>query len=75
MKIRCNINGLDCPHCALKLEEKIKKTAGIKDASINFASGLLVVDTESEGDEEKMVSSLQEIIDSFEDGITVSIRD
>ena len=36
MKIRCNITGLDCPHCAQKLENLIKKEfAG---AALNFGT-------------------------------------
>lgn len=44
MKVRCDINGLDCPHCAAKLEGLLKQHAEIDEASINFPMKSLVLD-------------------------------
>ncbi len=35
---------VDCANCALKMEEATKKTAGVKEASINFATKKITVD-------------------------------
>ena len=43
MKVRCTIAGLDCPHCATKLESLLKKE--FADAVLNFTLGTLVLDT------------------------------
>lgn len=75
MRVRLDINGLDCPHCALKLEGMIKEHPEVKDASINFASKLLLVDTHQDVDEDEFAEKMQKIANDFEDGIEVSVRD
>lgn len=42
MKVRCDISGLDCPHCASKLEGLLKNA--FNDANLNFSMGSLVLD-------------------------------
>ena len=37
MKVRCDIEGLDCPHCAAKLEGMLKDK--FNDANLNFSLG------------------------------------
>ncbi len=73
MKVRCDISGLDCPHCAAKLEGLLQKEfAG---ANLNFAMGSLVLDVNGAGDEEEIVAAAQKIADGFEDGISIELRD
>ncbi|OQB51320.1 MAG: Cadmium, zinc and cobalt-transporting ATPase [Firmicutes bacterium ADurb.Bin146] len=36
MKITYRIDNLDCPSCADKIERKITKIAGIKEAHVNY---------------------------------------
>ena len=73
MKIRCNITGLDCPHCAQKLENLIKKEfAG---AALNFSLDSLVIDATDDADEEAVCAKAQEIANCFEDGISIELRD
>ncbi len=76
MKIRCDIEGLDCPHCAAKLEKLIAEDAAFKSAALNYAAGSLVLDPADESaDEDELVKKAQGIADSFEDGISISLRD
>lgn len=75
MKLRCDIQGLDCPHCALKLEKLIREAEGIEDAAINFTARLLVLTVPEDSDEDALVEKVQAIADAFEDGITVENRD
>ena len=72
MKVRCDITGLDCPHCASKLEGLMQKE--FTGANLNFTMGSLVIETDSD-DEELVVSKAQSIADSFEDGIEITLRD
>jgi hypothetical protein len=73
MKVRCDINGLDCPHCASKLENLIKNK--FNDAVINFSMGSLVIDADDSLDEDSVLVSAQEIANNFEDGISIELRD
>ncbi len=73
MKVRCDIKGLDCPHCATKLESLLKKE--FEDVNLNFTSGSLVLTVADDADEELAVSKAQSIADAFEDGINIEIRD
>lgn len=50
---------IDCPNCALKVEERIKKIEGIKDASINFMALKLTVDFAEGAEEEKVMKNAQ----------------
>ncbi len=73
MKVRCDISGLDCPHCASKLEGILKKE--FSDANLNFSMGSLVLEVAGDGDEEEIVDRAQKLADGFEDGISISLRD
>ncbi|MGN0894972.1 MAG: cation transporter [Succinivibrio sp.] len=73
MKVRCDISGLDCPHCAAKLEKMLKES--FIDANINFSMGTLVLEVEQELKEEEAVERAMKIATSFEDGISIELRD
>ena len=45
---------VDCPNCALKVEECIKKLEGVQDASVNFMALKLTVDFSDGADEQKI---------------------
>ena len=75
MKVRCTIEGLDCPHCALELANKIAAHADIATADINFAMKSLVMEVSEDADEEAIVATAQGIADDFENGITIELRD
>lgn len=73
MKVRCDISGIDCPHCASKLEGLLKKN--FIDANLNFATGSLVIDVEDNINEDDVVQKANKIASDFEDGIEILIRD
>ncbi|WP_294567783.1 heavy metal-associated domain-containing protein [Succinatimonas hippei] len=75
MKLRCDIKGLDCPHCALSLEKKIAALDGIKNANINFPLQSLVIEANDDLDEDELIEKVQKVSDDFEDGISVTLRD
>ncbi len=45
---------VDCPNCAAKMEEAAKKTAGVKDATVNFMTLKMNVEF-NEGQDPKTV--------------------
>ncbi|MDD7022739.1 MAG: hypothetical protein PUI29_09260 [Aeromonadales bacterium] len=73
MKVRCDIKGLDCAACAAKLEGIMQKK--FNGANLNYAMGSLVLDVDDSEDEDEVASRANEIAASFEDGITVALRD
>lgn len=75
MKVRCDINGLDCPHCALELQNRIAAHDSIDNADINFPMKSLVMDVADDADEEAIVAIAQGIANDFEDGVTIELRD
>ncbi len=75
MKVRCDINGLDCAHCAQELEGRIRKSDAFNDATLNYSMKSLVLDVADDADEDEMVAKAQSIADDFEDGISIEIRD
>lgn len=60
------LDGVDCANCALKLEEKIKKIDGVKDASLNFMTLKLTIDFDP-----SKFDKLKEVCANFEDGVTL----
>ena len=50
---------VDCANCANKMEQAAKKTAGVKDATVNFMALKMIVEFE-EGQEPKAV--MQEVL-------------
>ncbi|MBP3370118.1 MAG: cation transporter [Clostridia bacterium] len=50
---------VDCPNCAMKVEERIKKLDGVADASVNFMALKLTVDFCEGADEESVMKAAQ----------------
>ncbi|NTL38253.1 cadmium-translocating P-type ATPase [Enterococcus faecium] len=42
------LEGLDCANCAMKIEKGVQKINGVKEATVNFASGKLTIDAEED---------------------------
>jgi Cd2+/Zn2+-exporting ATPase len=43
---RFKIQNLDCAHCAIKLEERLREFPGVRHVAVNFASETLTIDAE-----------------------------
>lgn len=48
---------VDCPNCALKVEESVKKLEGVADASVNFMTLKLSVEFCEGADEQKVMKA------------------
>ncbi len=67
MKYEFTLEGLNCAHCAGKIEEKIKSDSRFSDVAFTFATKLLVLDSSIKN----VKDEIQQIVDSIEDGVTV----
>lgn len=70
------LENLGCANCAAKMERKISGIAGVKEASVNFFSGKLIIETKEGSDdtEERLESILveaQKIIKKIEPQVTL----
>ena len=54
MKKKFKLEDLDCANCAAKMEEGIKKIAGVKDANVSFLAQKMTIEVEDEKFEEIM---------------------
>lgn len=55
------VQGMDCASCAINIEKKLKKTPGVKNAVVNYATEKAMVETETEvpfSDLQKATSSV-----------------
>ena len=49
---------VDCASCATKMEEAAKKTAGVKDASVNFVMQKMNVEFEDDADPKTVMKAV-----------------
>lgn len=62
MKYKYKLEGLDCANCATKVEEALNNNKSINEASLNFATGNLSLESDDENIDEivnKIVTSLE----------------
>ncbi|MCR4713361.1 MAG: cation transporter [Treponemataceae bacterium] len=58
---------VDCANCAAKMEEAAKKTAGVKNANVNFMLLKMTVDFEDGADEKKVMKDVLKNCKKVED--------
>ncbi|HHU92441.1 MAG TPA: cadmium-translocating P-type ATPase [Halanaerobiaceae bacterium] len=66
------LKGLNCASCALKIERAVREEPYVENAFLNFAAGTINIDL-LDKDPGEMLFVLQDICDSIEGGIGVSI--
>ena len=66
------LNEIDCPVCAGKLEDKIKKINGIDFAKINYVLGQLVVEYAEQKDE-AITNDILKTVKKFDRSIEVEV--
>ncbi len=69
MKKVFKLEGLDCAHCAGKIEEKVCDLDGIKSASVNFVTTKLTLDID--GDVEKVIDNVKTTIKDIEPDVNI----
>jgi len=63
------LNGLHCANCAQKVEKAIQNDHRYQDVTFSYATKKLKLKSELDG--KKLLDSIQTIVDSVEDGITI----
>ena len=70
MKKAFKLEGLDCANCASKIENAVKKLAGVTAASVNFVTTKMVIEAEDARIDE-VVKSAHDIVRKFEPDVVV----
>lgn len=64
MKYKYKISGLNCAHCASKIEKDLNKQEGIENARVNFMTENVTL--ESEHSIEELTSTVDKIVKTHE---------
>ncbi|MBQ7218783.1 MAG: cadmium-translocating P-type ATPase [Ruminococcus sp.] len=67
MKHELILEGLNCAHCAAKIEQKLIDTPEYSDVQFSFATKALSL----KADKKDIIADVQSIVDGIEDGVTV----
>ena len=73
-KIKLNLKGLDCAHCAEKIEKRVNDLKEVEIANLNFSVGKLVVNT-NEDDKNIVINKIKSIIKELEPDVIVELED
>jgi len=74
MKCQIVLEGLICTSCAGKVQNEVEKLEYIEKANYSIASQIMEVCTNSDIEEEKILSDVKRIVDDIEDGVVVRRR-
>ncbi len=61
MKKTFELEDLDCAHCAVKMEEAIKKIDGVKDASVNYLTQKMIIEADDDKFDEVVKAAVKAI--------------
>lgn len=65
MRRAYKINGLDCAHCAAKMEKKVGAVKGVNEVSINFLTTKMLLDLADENPDET-ISQIEKAVKSVD---------
>ncbi|WP_172197089.1 heavy metal translocating P-type ATPase [Campylobacter sp. RM16188] len=71
-KITLSIENLTCANCAAKIEAKIAKMHGIKEANLDFLGQKISITSDKKIKTNEFIKEIQALVDSIEDGVLVS---
>jgi copper chaperone CopZ len=69
MKKSFRLEGLDCAHCAAKMEKEIGALSGVTSASVNHITTKFVLETAEGIDLDATVSAAEKIIHRYEPAV------
>lgn len=70
MKKVYKLEGLDCAHCAGKIEEKIKKVDGVQAVVVNFMTAKMTLEA-ADDRFEAIFAEAKKIVNEFEPDVNV----
>ena len=62
MEIKLVLNGLDCANCANKIEDKVNKINGVKEATVNFSTTVLTAEIKEENLKSEIINEIKSIV-------------
>lgn len=65
------LQGLDCPNCSVKIEEKVRKLDGVKNANLNFISKKFKIELSDEKYRKSIIESSTKIILDLEPDVLI----
>ncbi|MGB8456051.1 MAG: heavy metal translocating P-type ATPase [Anaerocolumna sp.] len=65
------LEDLCCSNCAMKIEKRVGDLSNVKNASLNFATKILLIETDNEDIQEEIVRSVKQIVKEVEPDVTV----
>lgn len=68
------LEGLDCAHCAMKIEDGVKKIKGVDDCSVNFATKTLSLQTDAEN-QDAILSDVKQRVKKIEPHIQIQNKE
>ena len=72
MEMKLLLNGLDCANCANKIEDRVNKLEGIKEATVNFSTATLILEIKDDYEKEVVINDVKDIIKKLEPGVKVT---
>ena len=71
MEIKLVLNGLDCANCANKIEDKVNKINGVKEATVNFSTTVLTAEIKEENLKSEIINEIKSIVKKIEPHVKV----
>ena len=71
MNIKLVLDGLNCANCANKIESKVNKISGVKEATVNFSTSVLTVEIHEEKLKDEIVKEIKSIVKKLEPHVSV----
>ena len=68
MKKVFKLEGLNCAHCAAKIEEKVAKLEGVKSVMVNFMTTKMTLESENM---EEVVEKVKKLVNEVEHDINM----
>ncbi|MDF2989013.1 MAG: cadA [Eubacterium sp.] len=65
------LEGLDCAHCAAKIEANVSKINGIASAVMNFATKTLTIEAKDDGNMDNIISDTNNVVKKLEPDVVV----
>lgn len=65
------LEGLDCAHCASKIEENVSKIKGINLANVNFITKTLTIEIEEMNKAQELIAATNEMVHKIESHVKV----
>ena len=72
MEMKFLLDGLDCANCANKIEDRVNKLEGIKEATVNFSTATLILEIKDDYEKEVVINEVKDIIKKLEPGVKVT---